>query len=144
MTNSHHVPDARLHHVFRPLLWQTWLQWLQPGTPHLDLFSLSRRTSYHKISRSFEAAIYGFKLFQSLCLRPTRQQRCRDACQIIEIYDQYNTESRGLETSRYLAVRHLTAIWMEAKHRFQKTKAFLPISRIMIDSNICLTFKFSV
>ena len=31
-----------------------------------DLYSLSGRTSYHKISRSLEAARFGFRLFQSL------------------------------------------------------------------------------
>ena len=36
-----------------------------------------------------------------------RQQRCRDACQIPERCDYYNTQSRGFETSRDLAVRRL-------------------------------------
>ena len=31
-----------------------------------DLYSLSRRTSYRKISRNLEAVTFGFKLFQSL------------------------------------------------------------------------------
>ena len=34
-----------------------------------------------------------------------REQFCRDACHISERYDQYNTQSRGFETSRDLAVR---------------------------------------
>ena len=34
-----------------------------------------------------------------------RQQRCRDTCQISERYDHYNTQSRGFEPSRDLAVR---------------------------------------
>ena len=37
-----------------------------------------------------------------------RQQRCWDAYQISERYDHYNTQSRGFEISRGLAVRHLT------------------------------------
>ena len=38
-----------------------------------------------------------------------RQQRCRDACQISERNDHYNTQSRGFETSRDLSVRRLIA-----------------------------------
>ena len=38
-----------------------------------------------------------------------RQQRCQDAWQISERYGYYNTQSRGFETSRDLAVRRLTA-----------------------------------
>ena len=38
-----------------------------------------------------------------------RQQRCRDGCQISEGYGHYNIESHGVETSRYLLVRRLTA-----------------------------------
>ena len=38
-----------------------------------------------------------------------RQQRCRDACQISELNDHYNTQSRGFETSRDLSVRRLIA-----------------------------------
>ena len=33
------------------------------------------------------------------------QERCRDACQIPGRYDHYNTQSRGFETSRCLAVK---------------------------------------
>ena len=39
----------------------------------------------------------------------SRQQCCRDACQIWEQCHHYNTQSRGFETSRDLAVRRLTA-----------------------------------
>ena len=35
--------------------------------PLLSLYSLSRRTSYHKISWSLEAAIFGYLLFRWLC-----------------------------------------------------------------------------
>ena len=44
-----------------------------------------------------------------------RQQRCRDACQISERYNHYNTQSRGFETSLNLAIRRLTAWWIEAQ-----------------------------
>ena len=43
-----------------------------------------------------------------------RQQCCRDACQHSERYDDYDLLSRGFETSRDLAVRRLTAQWIEA------------------------------
>ena len=39
-----------------------------------------------------------------------RQQCCRDAFQISERYDHYNTKSRGFETSRDLAVSHLVLL----------------------------------
>ena len=76
----------------------------------LGLYSLSGRTSYRKISWSLEATRFGFRLFQSLWnLTAPRQQCCRDACQISKRYDNCNIKSRGFETSRDLAVRHLTA-----------------------------------
>ena len=37
-----------------------------------------------------------------------RQQRCRAACQNSEKYNNYNTQTRGIETSRDLAVRRLS------------------------------------
>ena len=40
----------------------------------------------------------------------SRQQGCRDACQISERYNQYNNQSRGFETSAF-PVRRLTAWW---------------------------------
>ena len=38
-----------------------------------------------------------------------RQHCCRGACQISELYDHCNIQSRGFETSRDLVVRRLTA-----------------------------------
>ena len=73
---------------------------------YLGLCSLSGRSSYRKISRSLEATIVWFRLFQSLWnLQEPRQQRCRDACQISERYEHYTIQSRGFETSRDLTVR---------------------------------------
>ena len=43
--------------------WASSLGWFQPTQ---GLYSLSGKTSYRKISRSLEAARFGFKLFQSL------------------------------------------------------------------------------
>ena len=45
----------------------------------------------------------------------SRQQYCRDAIRISERCVQYNFQSRGFETSRDLAVRHLTTHWIEAQ-----------------------------
>ena len=71
---------------------------------------------YHKISWRLEAARFGFELFQSPEIgQAPRQQRCRDVCHIWERYDQYNTQSRGSETSRDLAERRLAAWWIEAQ-----------------------------
>ena len=76
----------------------------QPSAPE-GLYSLSRKTSYRKISWSLEVARFNC----SENWQASRQQRCRDACQISVWNDHYNTQSRGFETSRDLAVRRLTA-----------------------------------
>ena len=52
--------------------------------------------------------------YRSEIWQASRQQRCRDACQISEWYDNSNIQSRFFETSRDLAVRRLTAKWIEA------------------------------
>ena len=79
----------------------------------LDHYSVSGRTSYRKISRSLEAARFGFQHLQwSYCAetwQAPRKHRCRDACQMSAQYDHCNIQSRGFETSRDLAVRRLTA-----------------------------------
>ena len=76
-------------------------------TVALGLYSLSDKTSYRKISWSLEAARFGFGLFQWLW--NIRGISAAAVCQISERYDHYNTQSRGFETSRDLAVRRLTA-----------------------------------
>ena len=43
----------------------------------------------------------------------SRQQRCRDACQISEQYDPDNIQSCGFETSQDLVVKRLAAQWIE-------------------------------
>ena len=45
----------------------------------------------------------------------SRQQRCQVACQISERCDHDNIQSRGFGTSRDLAVRRLTAYWIEVQ-----------------------------
>ena len=85
------------------------------GGSYLGLYSLSRKTSYRKISWSLEVARFGFRLFQLLW-------NLTDACQISVRNDHYNTQSRGFETSRDLAVRRLTAMWIEAQYRDSHNK----------------------
>ena len=80
------------------------------------LYSLSRGTSYRKISR-FEVlkpwdSGLNFPIHSEIWQAPL-PQRCRDAYQISERYDQYNIQSRVFETSQDLAVRRLTAFWIE-------------------------------
>ena len=52
-----------------------------------------------------------------------RQQCCRDACQISERCDHYDTQSRDFETSRDLTVRRLplSTIWFAPRHWSTKT-----------------------
>ena len=76
------------------------------------LYSLSGKMSYRKISWSLEAARFGFKLFQSFW---NSAGTSAAACQISERYDHCSIQSRGFETSRDLAVRRLTARWIEAQ-----------------------------
>ena len=69
----------------------------------LCLYSLSGWTSYRKISW-----VSGLDFFnRSEIWQAPRQQHRRDACQIAERYDNYNIQSRGFETSRYLVLRRL-------------------------------------
>ena len=82
----------------------------------LGLYSLSRWTSYRMMSSSLEAARFGFSFFnRPENLQGPRQHRCRDACQIAEWYHDYNIQSRGFGTSRDVAVRRLTAEWIEGQ-----------------------------
>ena len=72
--------------------------------------SLNGRTSYRRISRSLEAVRLGLVFFnRSEIWQAHRQQRCRDACQISERYNHYNTQSRSFDTLRDLPVKRLTA-----------------------------------
>ena len=94
-------------------LWTTEMYVLLKKAPiaHISqgLYSLSGKTSYHKISWRLKAARFGVKLFLSLwILTGTRQQCCRDACQSSERYDHYNIQSVDFETSRDLAVGRFT------------------------------------
>ena len=79
----------------------------------LGLYSLSGRTSYHKISLSIEAARVGFKLFQSLWnLTGTSAApllRCLSNCRASRPLKHPISRLRDFETSRDLAVRRLIA-----------------------------------
>ena len=77
-----------------------WYHWNELTTLQ-GLYSLSGRTPYCKISWSIEAVRFGLDFSNhSEIWQAPRQQRCRVACQISERYEHYNTQSRGLETSR--------------------------------------------
>ena len=79
--------------------------------PVLD--SLSGRTCYRKISWSLETArlqCYSDRI----ALGFDRQRWCQGTCQISERLEKFKDESRGLETSRDLAVRRPSAQWIEA------------------------------
>ena len=75
-------------------------------------YSLSGKTSYRQISWSLEAARLGVMIIAP------RQRCCRGACQISERLEKSKPESRDFETSRDLAVRRLTAQWIEARYYF--------------------------
>ena len=75
---------------------------------------ISRQTSYHKILWSLEATRFGFRIFQSFLYLTPEQQHCWDACQILQQCTHYNIQSCGFKTSRDLAVRRHTALWVEA------------------------------
>ena len=77
----------------------------------------ARRTVHQFCDNPLPEPIPGlYSLFSSRSeiWQASRQQRCRDACQISEWYNPYYTQSRGLETSQDLAVRRLTFWRMDA------------------------------
>ena len=82
---------------------KSWNYYLQ------GLYSLSGRASYPKISWSLVAARLGFKLFQSLWNLTGLSN--------FTTGDHYNIQSRGLETSRNLAVKRFTAWWIDDQDR---------------------------
>ena len=85
------------------------------GVHNQGLHSLNGWTSYHKILQSLEAARFSSDFSnRSEIWKAHRQHCCRDTCKVLEWYDHYNTQSRYFETSRNLAVRRLTAWWIEA------------------------------
>ena len=68
---------------------------------------INRWESFHKNSKPWDS---GSDLSnQAEIWEALQQHRCRDACQISERYNQYDTQSRGFETSRYFVARCLTA-----------------------------------
>ena len=81
-----------------------------------NLYSLSGRmeewrTFYSNIPRSLEAARFRFIFFKSLWhfTGTWAATLCDEMPVITQHYDHDNTQSRGFETSRNLAVRHLNA-----------------------------------
>ena len=76
-------------------------------------------SAYRKISWSLEDARFELDFLNrsEICQTP-RQQRYRAASQILKRYDNRNIQSRDFETLRDLAVRRLTAWWIEALHCF--------------------------
>ena len=80
------------------------------------LYSLSGMTSYLLTARSIQVSELrdsSFKLFnRSEIWQTFRQHRCRDACQISERYDHFNTHSRGFETSRGWRLTHYNDVIM--------------------------------
>ena len=75
-----------------------------------DLYSLIGRMPFRKISWSLETARFGFIFSSRFEIRQSPRQECpRVARQISDRRDHYNTQYRGFETSRDLAVTRLTA-----------------------------------
>ena len=69
----------------------------------------TKRTSYRKISWRLKTTRFRLRLFQSLW-------NMTGTCQASKRYMNYNIQSRGLETSRDLAVRRLAAYWIETRN----------------------------
>ena len=79
------------------------------------LYSLSGRTSSHKIAWSLEVAILGFILFQSFCnWQAPGQRRCRDVCRISESCNHYKI-SRLRDFTRYY-----DKTWVRSVNKGQK------------------------
>ena len=110
---SSKLSEKRFHKI---LVWDAFWMDIHCCKSSHGLYSLSGKTSYRKISWSIEAARFRFRIFQSLWnLTGTLAAALRDACQISERYAHNNIQSRGFQISRDLAVRRLTASWIEAQ-----------------------------
>ena len=98
--------------------WRVWgwgclLPWLQGSWP---LFTKWWDVLPQDLVKSWsrKIRILTFPIALKFDRHATGQQYCQDDCQISERYNHYNIQSRGFETSRDLAVRRLTAQWIEA------------------------------
>ena len=96
----------------------------------LGFYSLSPKTSYHRISMPRDMGL-GLPDFSDN-LQASRQHCCRSACKFSQRYDNFNIQFRVFETSRNLLVRCLTTSWIEAEASFNDNDVIvvLPLARL--------------
>ena len=104
--NSIHLSNDFSHCCTRSILWSLW--W----TSTLGIYSLSRRTSYRKISWSLEKSRFGIVSLWNLT--GISVALLRHAHQISERLAKSKCEPDGFETSRDLAARRPSILWIEA------------------------------
>ena len=122
ITNTHYIyiriPEPRLYKNRNRRTQSHRLTNPDTKFHRIDVYSKSIRASIHwaarrltarsrKVSKPRESGLDTSS--HSEIWQAPRQQRCRDACQISKRYYHYNTESRGSETWRDLAVIRLIA-----------------------------------
>ena len=89
------------------------------------LYSLSGKTSYRQISWSLEAARLDVAMVVSLCnLKGTSAAALPRYLPDFRAIGKFKPESRGSETSRDLAVRRLTAYWIDALYQWRKFEGY--------------------
>ena len=79
-------------------------------------------TRSHEASMPRNSVLY-LSLWNLTVTSPQQQQCYRNACENSEQYDHYNIQSRGVETSRDVAMRGLTALGVEALQMFTSIKS---------------------
>ena len=92
-------------YVVSMCIWICWYRFRCTDKYGCTVRRLTARS--RKVSKSRDSGLDSSN--RSEIWKAPRQQRCRGACQLTERCDNCNTQSRGFETSRDLAVRRLTA-----------------------------------
>ena len=99
------------------------------ATHLLGLCSLRGWISYSNISWSLKVASFGFNFSNCFPILIWQQPRqLAGVCRISGRSDHDNIQSRGFETPRDLAVRHLTPQWIHAQIRLTKSFPRLGLS----------------
>ena len=81
--------------------------------------------------------------YRSEIRQAPRQQRCRGTCQISERLEKFKPEFRGFTTSRDLAVRRLTAKWIEAQQSNYSPKMYQFVhNTLLLDREVCGRFRW--
>ena len=105
------------------------------------LYSLSGWTFYRKISKPRDSGLD----FPNGCeiWKGPRQPCCRDACEIAELYNHYDIQSRGHETSRGLMTSEPSgngaSVFLHTLPSLQWRRMSVMVSQLTSHSTVCLS-----